>query len=156
MKKLFFDCGTRDATASLGLLFLRVGIGLMMFFGHGLVKIQKFAEMKDGFKAPDFFPLKYMSPPVTLMATIGAEAVCAILIIVGFATRPAAFVLAFTMTIAAFYVHGQHPFFPVEGIKGSKELALLYLVPAVAILLAGAGSYSLDSAIHKEDRRRKW
>ena len=155
MKKLFFDCGTRDATASLGLLFLRVGIGLMMFLGHGLPKIQKFAEKKDGFPVPDFFPLKYMSPPVSLMATIGAEAVCAILIIIGLATRPAAFVLAFTMTVAAFYVHGGGPWFLGQG-EGPKEPALLYLIPAVAILLAGAGSYSFDAKIHKEDRRKRW
>lgn len=155
MKKLLFDCGTRDATASLGILFLRIGIGLLMFFGHGLGKIQTFAEKKDGFSVPDFFPLKYMSPPVSLMATIGAEAVCAILIIIGLATRPAAFILAFTMTVAAFNIHASGPLFMAGG-AGSKEPALLFLIPAIAILLAGAGSYSADAAILKEDRRKKW
>jgi putative oxidoreductase len=155
MKKFFFDCGTRDATASLGLLFLRVGTGLMMFFGHGLGKIQSFAEKKDGFPVPDFFPLKYMSPPVSLMATIGAEAVCSVLIILGLAARPAAFILAFTMTVAAFHVHGSGPWF-LGGGEGSKEPALLYLIPAVAILLAGAGQYSLDASILKESRRKRW
>lgn len=155
MKKLLFDCGTRDATASLGILFLRIGIGLLMFFGHGLGKIQSFAEKKDDFPVPDFFPLKYMSPPVSLMATIGAEAVCAILIIIGLATRPAAFILAFTMTVAAFNIHASGPLFMAGG-AGSKEPALLFLIPAIAILLAGAGSYSADAAILKEDRRKRW
>ena len=54
MKKFLFDCGTRDSTASLGILFLRVCTGLMMFFGHGLGKIQGFAKAKDGFPVPDF------------------------------------------------------------------------------------------------------
>jgi uncharacterized membrane protein YphA (DoxX/SURF4 family) len=48
MKSFFFDCGTRDSTASFGILFLRVCTGLMMFLGHGLGKIQGVAKMKDG------------------------------------------------------------------------------------------------------------
>ena len=42
MKKFFFDCGTRDATASLGILALRVMVGLMMLIGHGIPKIREF------------------------------------------------------------------------------------------------------------------
>lgn len=155
MKKFIFDCGTRDATASLGLLFLRVCTGLMMFLGHGLVKMQTFADKKDKFPVPDFFPLKYMSPPFSLMATIGAEAGCSLLIIFGLATRPAAFILAFTMTVAAFGIHGGGPWF-LGGDPGAKEPALLYLIPAVAILLAGAGRYSADAVILKEGRRKRW
>ncbi len=155
MKKFLFDCGTRDATASLGLLFLRIGTGLLMFLGHGLGKIEKFSEMKDKFPVPDFFPLNFMSPPVSLMATIGAEAVCSVLIILGIATRPAAFILAFTMTVAAFGISAGGTWFAPGGI-GPKEAGALYLIPAVAILLAGAGLYSADAALHKEGRRKKW
>jgi len=156
MKKFFFDCGTRDATASLGILFLRIGIGLMIMIGHGIPKLQAFADKKDKFQVPDFFPLKYMSPPFSLMATIGAEVGCAALIILGLATRPAAFILAFTMVVAAFNIHASGPWFPEPGVQGPKEPALLYLIPAIAILLAGAGSYSADAGIFKEGRRRKW
>jgi len=156
MKKFFFDCGTRDATASLGILFLRIGIGLMIMIGHGIPKLQAFADKKDKFPVPDFFPLKYMSPPFSLMATIGAEVGCAALIILGLATRPAAFILAFTMVVAAFNIHVSDPWFLGPGVQEAKEPALLYLIPAIAILLAGAGSYSLDAAVLKEGRRRKW
>ena len=155
MKKLLFDCGTRDATASLGLLFLRVCIGLLMMIGHGIPKIQAFADKKDKFPVPDFFPLKYMSPPISLMATIGTEVGCAALIILGLATRPAAFIFAFTMIVAAFNIHSSGPWF-IGGAPGAKEPALLYMIPAIAILLAGAGSYSIDATILKEGRRRKW
>lgn len=155
MKKFLFDCGTRDATASLGLLFLRVCTGLMLMIGHGIGKIQAFSEMKDGFAVPNFFPLKYMSNPISLMATIGAEVGCSALLILGLATRPAAFVIAFTMIVAAFNIHANHDWFVPAGI-GLKEGPVLYLIPAIAILLAGAGQYSADASILKEGRRKKW
>lgn len=156
MKKFFFDCGTRDATASLGLLFLRVSIGLMLLIGHGWGKIQKFEVMKEKFPVPDFFPLKYMSPFFSLLATIGAEVGCSALLVLGLATRPAAFIIAFTMIVAAFNIHGSGPWFIGPDVQGPKEPALLYLIPAIAILLTGAGSYSADAAILKESRRKRW
>ncbi len=156
MKKFFFDCGTRDATASLGLAFLRIATGLMLMIGHGIGKIEKFDQLKEVFKVPDFFPLKYMSPFFSLIATIGAEVGCSALLILGLATRPAAFIIAFTMIVAAFNIHATGPFFLGPGAEGPKEPAILYLIPAIAILLAGAGSYSADAGILKEGRRRKW
>lgn len=155
MKKFLFDCGTRDATASLGILFLRIGTGLMMMLGHGIPKIQSFAEKKDGFPVPDFFPLKYMSNPISLMTTIGVEVGCAALLVLGLATRPAAFMLGFTMVVAAFNIHATGPWF-LGSAPGPKEPALLYLIPALAILLSGAGRYSFDANILKESRRKKW
>lgn len=154
MKHFLFDCGPRDATTSLGLLILRVGTGLLMFFGHGLSKLQGFAEKSKGFPVPDFFPLKYMSSPVSLGATIFAEVACAALLVLGLATRPAAFVLAFTMTVAAFNIHATGPLF-MSGGAGSKEPAILFLIPCLALLLSGAGSISADGLILKE-RRRNW
>jgi len=149
MKKFLFDCGTRDQTASIGLLVLRVSTGLMMLLGHGVDKLKGFGAMSEKFPVPSFFPLKYMSPQISLMATIGAEVVAASLLVLGLATRPAAFVLAFTMVVAAFDIHGADPF-------GKKELALMYLVAATVILLAGAGKFSLDARIFKDGKRRRW
>jgi putative oxidoreductase len=154
MKKFLFDCGTRDVTASFGILFLRICTGLMMMIGHGIPKIQSFAEKKDFFPVPDFMPLSRMSNPVSLMATIGAEVGCTALIILGVATRPAAFIFAFTMVVAAFNIHSSGPWFLGQG-EGPKEPALLYLIPAIAILLTGAGQFSIDALLLKE-RRKKW
>lgn len=157
MKKFFFDCGTRDITASIGIFALRLLIGLMMFIGHGLPKIQEYADRKDLFYVPDFFPLKYMPPPLSLIATIGAEAGASILIILGLATRPAAFLFAFSMIVAVFGFHDGAPtFFVPPTIVEAKELGLLYLIPMITIILTGAGRISVDSVIYKDTKRRRW
>ena len=155
MKNILFDCGTRDTTASIGLLFLRVSVGLMMLIGHGWGKVANFGMIKDEFPVPDFFPLHFMSPPVSLVATIGAEVVFAGLLVLGVMTRISAFVLGFTMVVAAFHVQAALPFFysPPDALR-AKELAVMYLIPAIAILLTGGGAYSLDASIVKGGRRR--
>ena len=155
MKTILLDCGTRDATASLGLLSLRVMTGLMMLLGHGIPKIRNFdAILGKGFYQPDFVPLSLLPPEVNLGLTVGAEAVASSLIILGLFTRPAAFIFGFAMTVAAFGAHGSEPWFSMDG--PSKELAVLYLIPAIAIILSGAGGYSLDAVFHKDGKRRRW
>ncbi len=96
-----------------------------------------------------------MSPPVALIAAISAEVGASLLVILGFATRPAAFVLGFNMVVAAFAFHAADPWFMGEG-AAAKEPALLYLIPLVAIILSGAGAFSLDAVIHKDGKRRRW
>lgn len=156
MKKFFFDCGTRDATASLGLLALRMMVGLMMLIGHGIPKIQNFhAILKHGFYQPDLFPLNLMSTKVSLMMAIGAEVAASSLLVLGLMTRPAAFIFGFSMVVAAFGALGTAPWFSA-GTEPSKELALMYLIPVIAVILSGSGGYSLDAAIYKETKRRRW
>ena len=155
MKKFFFDCGTRDATASLGILALRVMIGLMMLIGHGIPKIENFAARKDSFYVPDFLPDKFAS--MSLLACIGAEVVAATFVIIGFATRPAAFILGFCMVVAAFGALAGVPWFqstPAPAV--TKELSIMYLIPMISIILAGAGAYSLDALFYRETKRRRW
>lgn len=156
MKRFLFDCGTRDATASLGILALRVMTGMMMLAGHGVAKIENFGAMKSTFPVPEFFPLNYLNPQSSLIACIAAEVGAAAFVVLGVATRPAAFVLGFTMVVAAFHTHHGAPWFIGPGVESSKEPALLYLVPMIAIILTGAGSYSIDAALYKEGKRRRW
>lgn len=155
MKKILFDCGTRDTTASLGILALRMMTGLMMLIGHGLPKIQGYSMLKDKFELK-VFPFQYFAPSLNLILCIAAEVGAAALIVIGLCTRPAAFVLGFTMVVAAFGVHGADPWFMAQGVPAAKEPALLYLIPMIAIILTGGGSFSLDAAIYKEGKRRRW
>ncbi|MFC7338425.1 DoxX family protein [Haloferula chungangensis] len=152
MKKFLFDCGTRDSIASAGLLVLRIGFGLMMLVGHGWGKIAKFEQAKDSWPKPDLPLLSLMSSPVSMLVTIFAEVGCAGLLILGLMTRPAAFIFAFTMLVAAFQIHGGDPFFMAGG--ASKEPALLYAIPCIALIISGAGRWSADALLYKEKKRR--
>ena len=154
MKRFFFDCGTRDALASTGILILRAGFGLMMMIGHGLGKWQHYSELaKTWDVAPAIWPLSKMSGPLSLMATISAEAIASALLVIGLATRPAAFVLGFAMCVAAFQVHVNADFFANGG--PAKEMAVLYLIPCFVLIITGAGQWSADALFNTEDRRRR-
>jgi len=154
MKKFFFDCGTRDPLASTGLVFLRLTIGWMMLYGHGLMKIQNFDKMKESWTIPAIFPLNFLSSPLSLVATIGAEVGAAGLLMIGLATRPAAFVLGFAMVVAAFQAHAHAPFFAAGG--PAKEMAVLYLIPCFVLIITGAGQWSIDAGFDTDKRRRRW
>ncbi len=154
IKRFLFDCGTRDVEAALGLLVLRVACGLMMMLGHGIPKIHNFAALKANWHVPGFFPFNYMPHQMSLVATICGEVLASLLLVLGLMTRPAAFLLAFTMVVAAFEVNAGSAWFTMP--PNGKELAILYLVPALVLLLTGAGGWSLDAAIHREPKRRRW
>ena len=116
---------------SAGLLLLRVGIGCFMLV-HGLAKLQGFAGTSEVF--PD--PLGVGSR-LSLIMAIGAEVGCSLLLIFGLLTRLATVPLAFTMVVALFVIHAADPW-------KVKELAAIYLLVYVALLLTGPGGYSLD------------
>ena len=107
----------------IGKLLLRVACSLLLMT-HGFSKLKKL--FSDDIRFSD--PLS--------IATIG-EFVIPLFIIVGYKTRIASFFPAFTMLIAAFVVHFEDPF-------GKKELAILYLLGFVLIMLFGPGKYSID------------
>ncbi|MCF7731708.1 MAG: DoxX family protein [Akkermansiaceae bacterium] len=155
LKRFLFNCGTRDGVASVGLVVLRVAVGLMMLLGHGLPKWRNYAALRIEWHVPDFFPLYYLSPQLSLLATLGAEVLAAGLLVLGLMTRPAAFVLGFVMVVAAFDVNGALPWVSATG-GASKELALLYLIPMLVLLLTGAGAWSLDASLYREPKRRHW
>jgi putative oxidoreductase len=117
--------------SDIALALLRIAPAAMMLT-HGIPKFQKLisGDMEFG------DPIGIGAAPSLFLAVIG-EVICPILLIVGFKTRWAAVPAAITMGVAAFIAHAADPF-------GRKELALLYLVIFVAIILLGPGKYSID------------
>lgn len=122
---------TPNMTTSIGLLVLRVGFGALMMV-HGVEKLLGYSDLVSKF--PDPIGL---GGQVSLIAAIGAELVCSVLLIVGFGTRLATLPLIFTMLVALFVVHGSHEW-------SVKEKSALYLAAYVPLIITGPGVFSLD------------
>ena len=119
----------------IGLLILRVGIGVFMLAAHGWGKLANFGELAGTF--PDPIGL---GSTVSLVLVIFAEVLCALLVVLGLGTRFAAVPLLVTMLVAAFVVHADDPW-------SRKEFALLYAIPFLTLIFTGGGRFALDSLI---------
>ncbi len=159
MKKFFFDCGTRDATASLG--HSRAAGDDRADDAHRSRDSENpraIATLKDKFLCAGFLSAQL---PVSAGEPDGLHRrggrAPSFLIILGLATRPAAF--------RAGLQHGGGGFrrawrgavvHRAARVPVAKEPALLYLIPLIVIILSGAGAFSLDAGIYKESKRRRW
>ena len=126
---------TRTSMVSVGLLVLRLGAGGLLIYGHGWGKLLHFSERAGRF--PD--PL-HMGPPASLALTVFAEVFCAAAVALGVATRLAALALVGLFGVLVFVHHGADPF-------KQRELAMIYGVPFLALLLTGPGVYSVDARL---------
>lgn len=140
--KSIFHPGNYQDNISLALLVLRLVVGVFMLT-HGYGKLQTL--IGEG-------PIKFADPigighAASLTLAVFAEVMCSVLVIFGVTTRFAAIPLIITMLVAAFITHAPDAF-------GKKELPLLYASVYVAILLAGAGKYSVDYIVFKKLNRR--
>jgi putative oxidoreductase len=132
--------GGGSKLADIGLAILRVVAGVAMAVNHGADKIRDPSKIIGfagslGFPAPTFFGW---------MAAI-AEFFGGILLALGLATRPAAFLVGCTMFTAAFIAHAD------DNLK-TREPALLFLSVAVLFLLTGSGRYGIDALLRKKGR----
>ncbi len=132
---------TPDWTTDAGLLFMRVSVGSMMLLGHGQSKLLGFSE-----KAATFSDPLGVGSTTSLVLAIVGEVVASLFVIFGLGTRFFAVPLLVTMLVAALIVHAEDPW-------GRKEFALLYAVPALTLILTGAGRFSLDELLWR--RREK-
>lgn len=126
----------KDTTlTSIGLLSLRLGIGLFMLIGHGWGKLAGFSDLAGRF--PD--PIGIGSTP-SLVLAIFAEVICSALLVVGLGTRFAAVPLLITMLVAAFVIHADDPW-------SKQEFALMYAIPYLTLILTGGGRFALERLI---------
>jgi putative oxidoreductase len=123
-------------SASLGLAVLRIGAaavfidhGYQKLFGFGLAGVTgAFGHM--GVPMPGVF-----GPLIAFLEFFGA-----ISLLLGFLTRPLAFLFACDMLGAILLVQLKNGF-------SHYELEFLLLMSSLALLLTGAGTYSVDAAI---------
>jgi putative oxidoreductase len=128
----------QSRSAIVGWTLVRVVFGVLLSLAHGLQKVT--GDMTPfitrvgslGFPMPTFFA----------WCAVLTELVGGLLIAVGLATRPAAALASFTMLVAAFR-HHPDPF-------AAMEKSLLFLTVFVAMLIAGAGPWSLDARLRRK------
>ncbi|HEY8430918.1 MAG TPA: DoxX family protein [Sandaracinaceae bacterium] len=125
----------------LGLLVLRLSIGSMMLFGHGLPKLLDFSE-----KAATFADPLGVGSTTSLVLAIFGEVVASAFVIVGLGTRLAAVPFLITMLVAAFVVHAGDPW-------SRKELAVLFAVGALTLFFTGPGRFALDALFARKRER---
>lgn len=118
-----------------GALLLRAGVSLLMMT-HGWPKLQQL--MAGG--EIEFLDFLGLGTTISLFLAVVGEFVAPILIIAGFQTRWAALIAAFTMGVAAFYVHAGDPL-------GDREAALMYFIGFLSIALLTPGSWSVDARL---------
>jgi putative oxidoreductase len=120
-----------DRYAPVALAVLRI-VTALIFMEHGTQKL-------FGFPAPPEGGL----PPIGSLVWFGAilEAVGGLLILIGFLTRPVAFVLAGEMAVAYWLFHAPRSFFPA--LNGG-DAAILYCFVFLLLVFTGPGAWSVD------------
>jgi len=115
-----------------------------MCYYHGWSKITADVSRweKLGSSLTQWIGSEILNIPLGFMASF-AESIGALFIAIGFLSRPAAFLLGFTMLVASSKKIGE------VGIDGS-ELPLLFLMLSIVVLLKGSGKYSVDQYLFKK------
>lgn len=121
-------------SADLGLLVLRLWLGLSMATLHGWGKLS--GLLGGTVKFPDILGI---GATPALVLVIFAEFFCSLFLVVGLWTRLAALTLVITMSVAFFMAHGAK----LAG-QASGELPFVYLAGYLVVLIAGAGKFSVD------------
>lgn len=142
MKKIFRKT-IEKGDSNISVLLLRVGAALMMLT-HGFPKLmQLFSDEPIAFMS-----VMGLSMTISLALAVFAEVICSVLVLIGLGTRLASIPIIITMLTAAFVYHGADPF-------AGKEMALLYALIFVAILIKGGGKYSADHVLGKKLKQQE-
>lgn len=130
-----------------GLLVLRVVLGVT-FILHGLPKMYDFNTNQIGVDkfAATLAEMQFPVPKVSAWLAAVAETGGGLLVMVGLLPRIGALAIAGVMFVAIAKVHLRNGFFLQNN---GYEFALNLLAMALAIVLAGAGRYSLAGLMRK-------
>ena len=118
------------------MLFLRIVAGGLML-AHGYDKMVHFNET-----AAQMMNFMGIGSKASTALVIFAEFFCSMLLILGLFTRLACIPLIICMSVALFMAHN-------GDFLGKGQVAALFLICYVVLLLVGAGKVSVDSMIGK-------
>lgn len=130
------------AAANFGHLFFRVAAGLMIFYIHGLHKLEGWiANLQHGTPwtlAEEVAGMHFPAPFASAVAATLVQFVCSLFIVVGLFTRINAALLVCALSGAI-----------MQNLLASRDpqLAILYTLVVITIVLIGGGKYSLDARL---------
>ena len=130
------------AAANFEHLFFRVAAGLMIFYIHGLHKLEGWiAYLQHGTPwtlAEEVAGMHFPAPLVSAVAATLVQFVCSLFIVVGLFTRINAALLVCALSGAI-----------MQNLLASRDpqLAILYTLVVITIVLIGGGKYSLDARL---------
>ena len=136
-----------SSDAGLAAFILRVPTGLILA-AHGSQKL--FGAFGGyGLEGTGQWMASIGLEPGVLMAFMAgsAEFFGGLALALGLLTRPAALLTAFTMLVAIFSVHISNGLFMANN---GYEYALTLMIVSLALLVQGAGAYSVDSLINRK------
>jgi len=129
---------------NIALLLIRLVVGLL-FMGHGAQKLFGWFGGYGIKGTGGFFDSIGLKPGEKMALLAGvAELIGGALFILGLLTPLAGLVIAATMVIAIWKVHGTNG---IWATQNGYEYNLVLLVVALAVSIMGAGAYSLDAII---------
>jgi putative oxidoreductase len=146
MKKLF------QTNANLSLFIVRVGLGAVML-PHGLQKLFGWFGGPGFGKTLAMFTTQMHIPAAIALLVIVAESFGALGLIVGLCARVAAFGILCDMAGAVAMVHWSNGFFMNWMGKQAGEgfeYHLMAIAMALAVIVDGAGRWSLDGVVDKK------
>jgi len=128
-----------DAMSDLGRLVLRLVLGILILF-HGVAKITGgIAFVTGGIE-------KYGLPPALGYLVYVGEVIGPLLVIFGLWTRVGALFIVVNMIVAVLLAHTSQLFMIAKTGGYQLELQAMYLFGALAVMLLGAGRYSVAGA----------
>lgn len=129
-------------TDDFGKLVLRLALGIMILL-HGIAKISTGVSGVGSMLASHGVP-----SAVAYLVYIG-EIVAPLLMIIGFYTRPAAWIVAINMVVAVWLVHMKDLLALGKNGGWALELQGMFLFAAIAVALLGAGRFSVGGSSGK-------
>ena len=125
-------------------LVLRLMLGMTLFFSHGLPKITAPDRWEREGEAMANLGITFA--PVFWGFMVGAtETLAGLLFIIGLAVRPSALVMIFVMFVASL-----NSLVNVGNLAGGRAHPVDFAAGALALLILGAGAYSLDRKLGLE------
>ncbi|HWD93682.1 MAG TPA: DoxX family protein [Verrucomicrobiae bacterium] len=128
--------------AGVGHLILRALTGLMIFYIHGLHKLEGgVAYLQHGTPwklAQEVAEMHFPAPIPSAFAATTVQFICAPLLALGFATRLNAALLTGTLSVAILQNALSHR---------DPQLAILYVIVTTSLVFLGGGQYSIDAKL---------